>query len=115
MIRVWSLEPGPNQFRVVGVLYDQDAGNFASVAWQPDGHGLVTGDRRGHVKAWDFDPASDGFDAATIARSEAPIAAASADAEPPPGVGSDDRNAASRSVTLRSTSFMRCPRRLCRV
>jgi WD40 repeat protein len=67
MIRVWSLEPGPNQFRVVGVLYDKDAGNFASVAWQPDGRGLVTGDRRGHVKAWDFDPATDGFDAATIA------------------------------------------------
>ncbi len=67
MIRVWSLEPGPNQFRVVGVLYDKDAGNFASVAWQPDGRGLVTGDRRGHVKAWDFDPAVDGFDAATIA------------------------------------------------
>jgi WD40 repeat protein len=68
MIRVWSLEPGPNQFRVVGVLYDKDAGNFASVAWQSDGRGLVTGDRRGHVKAWDFDPDVDGFDAATIAK-----------------------------------------------
>ena len=39
----------------------------ASVAWQADGQGLVTGDRRGHVKAWDFDPSVDGFDADTIA------------------------------------------------
>ncbi len=67
MIRVWSLEPGPHQFEVVGVLYDQEAGNFASVAWQPDGHGLVTGDRKGHVKGWDYDPTVDGFDAATMA------------------------------------------------
>jgi WD40 repeat protein len=67
MVRVWSLEPGPNQFRVVGVIYDKEAGNFASLAWQPDGLGLVTSDRRGHVKAWDFDPDAPGFDADTIA------------------------------------------------
>jgi WD40 repeat protein len=66
MVRIWSLAPGSNQFRVVGVIFDRDAGNVASVAWQPDGHGLVTADRRGHVTAWDFDPTVDGFDQATI-------------------------------------------------
>src|SRR5205807_4278219 len=41
---------------------------------------------------------------ATIIRSDAPIAEASADADPPPGVGSDEANAASRSRTVFSVS-----------
>jgi WD40 repeat protein len=66
MIRIWQLAPGRRQFRVVGVLYDQDAGNFASVVWRQDGRGLVTGDRRGHVTAWDVDPDVDAFDDSTV-------------------------------------------------
>lgn len=66
LIRVWQLEPGRHQFRVIGVLYDAEAGNVASLAWRRDGRGLVSSDRRGHVTAWDFDPAIDRFDDATV-------------------------------------------------
>ena len=41
---------------------------------------------------------------ATIASSDAPMAPASAAADPPPGVGSDDLKAARRSVTVRAVS-----------
>jgi WD40 repeat protein len=61
------MTPGPRQFRVIGVIYDKEAGNAASVAWQPDGKGLVTSDRKGHVTAWEFDPDVDAFDDATLA------------------------------------------------
>ena len=43
--------------------------------------------------------------AATISSSEAPMAEASADAEPPPGAGSEELNAARTSRTGRSTSM----------
>src|SRR4030095_8993660 len=43
---------------------------------------------------------------ATIIKSDAPSAAASADAEPPPGVGSDELNEASRSRSGLSASAM---------
>jgi WD40 repeat protein len=66
MVRIWDMAPGPRQFHVVGVIYDKEAGNVASVAWLPDGT-LVTSDRKGHVTAWDYDPAVDGFDDATVA------------------------------------------------
>src|SRR6266545_623718 len=42
---------------------------------------------------------------ATMASSDAPIAPARAAADPPPGVGSRDRKASSRLVTVRSVSF----------
>ena len=67
MVRIWQMAPGPRQFQVVGVIYDKEAGNVASVAWWPDGSGLVTSDRRGHVTAWEYDPDGDGFDDATVA------------------------------------------------
>jgi hypothetical protein len=41
-----------------------------------------------------------------MARSDAPTAAASADAEPPPGVGAGERNACNRSDTERSVSLI---------
>ena len=41
----------------------------------------------------------------TIVSSDAPTAPASADAEPPPGVGSGERKAASRSIRVRSVSL----------
>src|SRR5712691_1499766 len=47
--------------------------------------------------------------AATISSSEAPIAEASADAEPPPGAGSEELNAARTSRTGRSTSMDDAP------
>src|SRR3989442_15480278 len=43
--------------------------------------------------------------AATIISNDAPTAEASAAADPPPGVGSDDANAASRSRTVLSVSM----------
>jgi WD40 repeat protein len=67
MIRIWQLAPGPRQFAVVAAVHDPTAGNFASVAGTADGRGLVTGDRRGHVVAWDLDPAVDAWDDATVA------------------------------------------------
>ena len=51
MMRVWQMAPGDRQFKVIGVIYDKEAGNLASVAWRPDGKGLFTSDRRGHVRA----------------------------------------------------------------
>jgi len=67
MVRIWQLAPGARQFKVVGVIYDKEAGNVASVVWRPDGTGLLSSDRRGHVTAWDFDPDVDAFDDATVA------------------------------------------------
>jgi len=67
IVRIWQLAPGDRQFKVIGVIYDKDAGNVASVVWRPDGKGLLTSDRRGHVSAWDFDPDVDAFDDATVA------------------------------------------------
>ncbi len=66
-VRVWQLEPGPNQFRVVALWLDRFAGNFLSVAWSPDGRAVVTGDRKGRVAVWDLDLDQDRWDAGTIA------------------------------------------------
>lgn len=67
-VRVWQIEPGPHQFKVVAYWFDALAGNFLSLDWSPDGTALVTGDRRdGRVAVWDFDPDTDAWDAATIA------------------------------------------------
>ena len=51
------------------MIYDKEAGNLASVAWRPDGKGLFSSDRKGHVTAWEFDPDVDAFDDATVASS----------------------------------------------
>jgi WD40 repeat protein len=67
MTRIWQMAPGERQFEVIGVVYDKEAGNLASVVWRPDGKGLYTSDRRGHVTAYDFDPDTDAFDDATVA------------------------------------------------
>lgn len=66
-IRIWQVEPGAEQWRVVALWYDGGAGNFVSVGWAPDGRQLVTGDRHGRVAMWDFDPAADRWDSSTIA------------------------------------------------
>lgn len=66
-VRVWQMEPGPDQFRVVALWYDRGAGNFLSVAWSPDGRALVTGDRKGRVAVWDLDLDTERWDAGTIA------------------------------------------------
>jgi WD40 repeat protein len=66
IVRIWQLAPGERQFHVIGVIYDKEAGNVGSVVWRPDGKGLLSSDRRGHVTAWDFDPDVDAFDDATV-------------------------------------------------
>jgi WD40 repeat protein len=65
-VRIWQVEPGPRQWKVVRLWYDKDAGNFLSVRWSPDGSRLVTGDREGRVAEWSFDPAIDLWNDATI-------------------------------------------------
>ena len=67
MLRIWQMAPGDRQFKVIGVIYDKEAGNLASVSWRPDGKGVFTSDRRGHVSAYAFDPDTDAFDDATVA------------------------------------------------
>ena len=65
-VRLWQLEPGPDQWKVVALWYRHDAKNLLSVRWSPDGTRLATGDRAGQVAEWSFDPARDLWDAATI-------------------------------------------------
>ena len=66
-VRLWQLEPGPQQWAVVALWADPTAKGLLSVDWTPDGRALVTGDRHGQVTRWDFDPATDRWDPATIA------------------------------------------------
>jgi WD40 repeat protein len=47
--------------------YDAAGGNYLSVRWSPDGRRLLTGDRRGRISEWSFDPDHDLWDANTIA------------------------------------------------
>jgi len=54
-VRIWQVEPGPNQWKVVRLWYEKASGNLASVRWAPDGTRLVTGDRKGRVIEWSFD------------------------------------------------------------
>jgi WD40 repeat protein len=67
-VRIWQLEPGTDQWRVVRLWWDADAGNVLCVRWSPDGRRLAAGDRNGRVVEWSFSPATDGWDQATIAR-----------------------------------------------
>lgn len=67
-VRIWSLEPGARQGRLVALWYDAQAGNFLSVAWAPDGRHLVTGDRLGRIAVWGFDPDVDGWSGADVDR-----------------------------------------------
>lgn len=66
-VRLWQLTGGPHQMEVVRVWYDGSAGNLLSVRWTPDGRRLAIGDRVGKVTVWDFDPARDLWDDATVA------------------------------------------------
>jgi WD40 repeat protein len=65
-IRIWQIAPGRNAWQVVALWFDPAVGNFLSVDWAPDGRGVVTGDRRGRVAVWDFDPEHDPWDDATV-------------------------------------------------
>jgi WD40 repeat protein len=67
-LRVWQIEPGPRQWKVIAYWFDHLAGSFLSLDWSPDGTALVSGDRRdGRVAVWDFDPDTDAWDDATVA------------------------------------------------
>lgn len=65
-VRIWQVAGGARQWRVVRAWRDGAAGNFLSVAWAPDGHALATGDRRGRVVVWPFDPLTDLWDDDTV-------------------------------------------------
>ncbi len=65
-VRVWQVEPGAHQWKVVALWYDAGAGNFFSMAWAPDGRALALGDRRGRIQVWDVDMDADAWDAKTI-------------------------------------------------
>jgi WD40 repeat protein len=66
-VRLWQLEPGKRQWKVVRLWYDGAGNNMLSVRWAPDGRRLALGDRAGRVTVWDFDPARDLWDDATVA------------------------------------------------
>jgi WD40 repeat protein len=65
-VRIWQLAPGPDQFKVVKLWYDKNAGTYLSVRWSPDGRRLLVGDREGRVAEWTFDPVADRWDDETI-------------------------------------------------
>jgi WD40 repeat protein len=67
-VHLWQVAPGKNQWRRVGMWYDDDAGNFLSLAWAPDGRHFATADHQGRVAMWTFDPATDLWDDETVAR-----------------------------------------------
>ena len=66
-VRIWQIAPGPDQWKVVKVFYDKDAGTYLSVRWAPDGKRLLMADRNGRVAEYGFDPAVDRWDAGLIA------------------------------------------------
>lgn len=65
-IRIWQVEPGPAQWKVVSAIFAEEGGNILSVAWSPDGRRLAAGDRSGRVAVWSFDPVADRWDGDTI-------------------------------------------------
>jgi WD40 repeat protein len=69
-LRLWQVEPGRNQWKVVRLWNPRLGDQVTSVSWRPDGRALVTSDRLGRVAVWSFDPrpmpAGDLWDDATI-------------------------------------------------
>jgi len=65
-VRIWQVEPGVHQWRVVALWYDRPATNFVSVDWAADGRSIATGDRSGRIAVWDFDPSRDRWSAGQI-------------------------------------------------
>ena len=67
-VHIWQVASGRNQWKRVGMYYDDDASNFLALAWAPDGRHFVTADHRGRVIMWPFDPSTDLWDDETVAR-----------------------------------------------
>ncbi len=68
-IRLWQLQPGDNQFKVVAYWSEPYSANFTSVAWSPDGKRLAATERSGstgRVAVWAFDETKDLWDQARI-------------------------------------------------
>ena len=63
-LRLWQVEPGRNQWKVVRLWNPRLGEQVTSVSWRRDGRALVTSDRLGRVAVWSFDPrpASEGGD-----------------------------------------------------
>jgi WD40 repeat protein len=55
-LRIWQVEPGRNQWKVVRLWNPRLGDQVTSVAWRPDGRAFVTSDRLGRVAVWSFDP-----------------------------------------------------------
>ncbi len=66
MIRIWQMEPGPNQFKVVKVIYNHKIGSALSVRWSPQGDRIAMGDKKGRAAIFSFDPAKNLWDQTTI-------------------------------------------------
>ncbi len=68
-VRVWQLEPGTNQFKVLHYWYESLSANFTSVAWSPTGKriaGTIRQENTGYLLVWAFDEATDLWGQTTI-------------------------------------------------
>ncbi len=68
-IRLWQLQPGDNQFKVVAYWSEPYSANFSSVAWSPDGKRLAATERSGNtgrLAVWAFDETTDLWDQGRI-------------------------------------------------
>ena len=68
-VRLFQIQPGDNQFKVVAYWSESYSANFTSVAWSPDGKRLAATERSGgtgKVTVWAFDETKDLWDQARI-------------------------------------------------
>ncbi len=69
-LRIWQVTNAvhpEDQFKIVKVFYDPNIGAYLSVRWSPDGTSLATGERRGRVAIFSFDPNRNRWDEDAIA------------------------------------------------
>ncbi len=61
-IRIWQMQEGSHQYKVVKYWHEKYSANFTSVAWSPDGMRLAATERNGKLgglEVWAFNEATD--------------------------------------------------------